>query len=97
MSLQEQIDEELRKVEALEKRKQLIKDIDVSEALVQNLQRMDKIEQSFKTIQEANTQIQTNSTMVNKKLDDVLTLLRQYVQDNRQAVDSINKYLKDWL
>lgn len=40
--------------------------------------------------------VREQNETITAQLSEVIALLKQYVADNKQAVDGINRYLKDW-
>jgi hypothetical protein len=94
--LEKELSEQRKRLAETEKRARWVKEMQLTETLEKSLRNLEDIRQEFALSQNERLEVKKVSESMDTQLNEVLTLLKQYVADNKRAVDGINQYLKDW-
>lgn len=100
MSVEEQLDNEIKRLEESKRRVRSIKELGLMESLCEALKDLEAVKEDIGRLEELGVAQQDLMTRFNS-LD---ALVKQEIQDRRaqrarenETLDLVNKYLKDWM
>ena len=94
--LQTKLEQERKKLADLEEKVERQKTLDVAEALIVSLQTLEEMKQQVASLTEQMNHTRNVLTTADRNFTAILELLEQHVAGNKEAIDELLKYLKNW-